>query len=257
VQDLREGIKDIAKQLERNGVGHVVYGGKPVWFIERHDRGSGHDQIARLARAPSLRLCDRFALIRTGPSQDRSTGMLLINKQNLHDVVEKEKEFFVDQFCPGKNIETERLINEHIVPSMKNDLFALQSTGEMIMGVLLGFGVNSAKAFATMSNEERRHGMSVLESRTREAEAEVVRFGTARRALNDVFRRTLVMPAPPQFIPTSDSAPAELVKGYLEDSKKIYRHWSSLKSMPENKRLSKDLLIVSDFLSNLFEEAGR
>lgn len=210
-------VTNIAHQLDNEGVGHVVWGSKPVQLLEGVDEeGIWHD-MSLLAQDSQLK--DNFHLLPISSNSQKPPEEqegYLVNRGNLLRVIEQEKAFFAQKFGVSDLSSSTAMLDECVIPHLQRLSSSEFNNDQEFLATVLGFGRSNAQAVI-----DTDQAPAYTEGVNQQVEAWMI----ARAAEKDI---SYPIPKLPPFKKLPSAESQGLVNQYLKDSDEIHSNIAGL-----------------------------
>ncbi|MBN3827869.1 hypothetical protein G3O00_30225 [Burkholderia sp. Ac-20384] len=250
-----DAVQDINHDLTKNGLGHVVWGSKPVFYLEEKAEEGVWKDMTACASLGGVK--PGFTLIPSSKNdqlpEDEQFGYL-VNLKNTTDVITANKPFFISRFNLNAEWSSEQILHQHVLPFLGTKEYS--KDGELT-AILLGYGRENSAAH-TLSIK----GNPAQKSTVAEQNHRLDRWVKERtQELGQAKDFGYSMPAVPTFMKFDTPETRGLLNTYIQESNGIQDGHMALLHRHEDKTdgslLQDSRLLVSAFLQELFYDPNQ
>lgn len=230
-----EVIHRIADHIDNYGLGHVVWGSKPVFYLEGSDEDGIWQDMKWLVNSEPLK--EDFQLVEvTNNCQkpaEKHTGYL-VNKGSLLKVIEEHKDFFASKFEVSDLSSAKSIRDELVIPHLKKLSSEALSGEHEFLAITLGYGRSNATALSRSKD--------AIENTTQLSE-QFEQWRASRAQEKDAF---YPIPKFPPFTMFPSEESQRLVNGYARDSDEMHTAITALLEQHADLVASDDDVDVAD-----------
>lgn len=250
-----EAVQDISHDLMHNGLGHLVWGSKPAFYLEEKAEEGIWKDMTTCARLGGVK--PGFTLVPSSKNvelpEDEQYGYL-VNLRNTASVITANKSFFVSRFNLTGGESSEQILHQHVLPRLKTKNYS--EDGELT-AILLGYGRENAVAHTLSINGDPVQKSAIAEQNNR-----LDGWVKARmRQLGHAKDFGYSMPAVPTFMKFDTPETRMLLENYIQQSNRIQDGHAALlhrhEDVTDGSGLQDSRLFVSAFLQELFYDPGQ
>ena len=209
-----EAVEDLLTEMNHNGLAHVAWGSKPVFYLEGANEGGSWPHFAD-AQANGMK--HGFALIPSANNRSASPDDhegYLINISNALRAINGNKQLFSERFNLPAATDAGFILQHHVFPMLEQKT---HNDEPEITAVLLGFGHENAHAFNDINS-----GNSAQRQSVRQQNQSLNDYVSSRLdAMSAQNTRGLQAPAIPSFIKFDSPATRASLDNYITESSRI------------------------------------